>query len=52
MILFSERYGYTQARNEIVREKITEEILNSICNCITTLSDELKKIHVTIYTFS
>lgn len=43
MSLFSERYGYTIAVNEIVREEITEDILNAICNCIITLNMAFKR---------
>ena len=31
--LFSERYGYTKASDVIIREQMTEEIQNAICNC-------------------
>lgn len=39
MVLFSERYGYTQPSNVIIREIITIDIQNAICNCY----DELRK---------
>lgn len=33
MTLFSERYGYTKPSDIIIRERITPEIQNAICNC-------------------
>lgn len=33
MQLFSQRYGYTIVEDVIIREKMTEEIQNAICNC-------------------
>lgn len=39
MVLFSERYGYTKPSDVIIRERITPEIQNAICNCY----DDLKK---------
>ena len=33
MKLFSERYGYTQPSDVIIRERITPEIQNAICSC-------------------
>jgi len=35
--LFSERYGYVKPSNVLVREKITPEIQNAICNCFEAL---------------
>lgn len=40
MTLFAERYGYTQPSNVIIREEITVDIQNAICNCY----DELKEL--------
>lgn len=34
---FSERYGYVKPSNVLIREKITPEIQNAICNCIHDL---------------
>lgn len=42
MALFSERYGYTKPSDIIIREQITPEMQNTICNCYLKLnySDE------------
>lgn len=37
MALFSERYGYTKPSDIIIREQITLEIQNAICNCYDRL---------------
>ncbi len=34
---FSERYGYVKPSNVLIREKITPEIQNAICNCFEAL---------------
>ena len=39
MALFSERYGYTKVSDVIIRETITTDIQNSLCNCFDLLSD-------------
>lgn len=44
MALFSERYGYTKPSDVIIRERITPEIQNAICNCIDNLIFELSII--------
>lgn len=41
MALFSERYGYTKVSDVIIREEITDDIQNAICNCL----DLLKRIY-------
>lgn len=41
MALFSERYGYVRVSDVIIREEITPDILNGICNCF----DLLEKIY-------
>lgn len=37
MASFSERYGYTKPSDVIIREQITPEIQNAICNCYDKL---------------
>lgn len=37
--LFSERYGYVKPSNVPIREKITPEIQNAICNCYYNLCE-------------
>lgn len=49
MALFSERYGYTKPSDIIIRENITPEVLNAICNCIDDLIDKLDVIDNTIH---
>ena len=46
MKLFSERYGYTHPSDVIIRERITPEIQNAICNCY----DKLPKLLYEFYT--
>lgn len=41
MVLFSERYGYTKPSDVIIREQITPEIQNAICNCFDKLRSSL-----------
>lgn len=41
MGLFSERYGYTKPSDVIIREQITPEIGNAICNCYEFLKTDL-----------
>lgn len=41
MALFSERYGYTQPSNVIVRQEITIDIQNAICNCYDQLKERM-----------
>ena len=38
---FSERYGYLKPSEVIIREQITLEIQNSICNCYDTLNEQI-----------
>lgn len=38
---FSERYGYLKPSEVIIREQITSEIQNAICNCLHWFSDNL-----------
>ena len=44
MALFSERYGYTKPSDVLIRETITEEIVNGICSCYDYLYEWLNKI--------
>lgn len=44
MALFSERYGYTKPSDIIIRERITPEVQNAICNCIDELIDKLNNV--------
>lgn len=39
MALFSERYGYTNVSDVIIREEITRDIRNAICNCFDLLDN-------------
>lgn len=41
MGLFSERYGYVKPSDVIIREQITPEISNTICNCYEFLKTDL-----------
>jgi len=41
---FSERYGYLKPSEVIIREQITSEIQNAICNCYDDLEDNLRSI--------
>lgn len=41
--LFSHRMGYSPVDDAIVRERITEEVQNSICNCYDDFKEELKR---------
>ncbi len=41
MALFSDRYGYTKPSDVIIREKITPEIQNAICNCYDKLRNSI-----------
>ena len=43
MALFSERYGYTKPSDVLIRETITEEIVNGICSCYDYLNVEKKE---------
>lgn len=43
MVLFSERYGYTKPSDVLIRETITEEIVNGICSCYDYLYDWLEE---------
>lgn len=45
MASFSERYGYTQTSDVIIREKITPEIQNAILNCYDRMKDTLPFIN-------
>lgn len=46
---FSERYGYAKVSDVIIREKITEEIQNAICNCYYDLEQSFQ--NSSIYTY-
>jgi conserved hypothetical protein len=41
MSLFSERYGYTKPSDVFIRERITPEIQNAICNCYDSLYNRI-----------
>jgi hypothetical protein len=41
---FSERYGYLKPSEVIIREQITPEIQNAICNCYDILNDQMSYI--------
>jgi hypothetical protein len=41
---FSERYGYLKPSEVIIREQITSEIQNAICNCYDDLEENLRLI--------
>jgi len=41
---FSERYGYANTSDVMIRETITPEVLNAICNCYDDLEAELRSI--------
>lgn len=43
--LFSQRKGYSPADNAFVRERITIEIQNAICNCYDDFEDQLRNVH-------
>lgn len=43
MGLFSERYGYINPSDIIIRERITPEIQNAICSCYDRLEDSFRK---------
>ena len=43
MALFSERYGYTKVSDVIIRETITTDIQNSLCNCFDLLERVYRK---------
>ena len=49
MGLFSERYGYTKPSDVIIREQITPEIGNAICNCYEFLKTDLLYCSHNIY---
>lgn len=49
MALFSERYGYTKPSDVIIRERITPEIQNAMCNCVDELIDKLDTIDREIF---
>ena len=44
MALFSERYGYTKPSDVLVRETMTEEIVNGVCSCYDLLEDMLREL--------
>lgn len=46
MSLFSERYGYTKPSDVIIREKITPEIQNAICNCFDHLKEAINYVEL------
>lgn len=39
---FSERYGYVKPEEAIIREQITPEIQNAMCNCLHFFSEQLR----------
>lgn len=41
MAFFSERYGYTKPSDVIIRERMTLEVSNAICNCFEFFKDDL-----------
>lgn len=45
MGLFSERYGYVNPSDIIIREQITPEIQNAICSCYDRLKDTLENFN-------
>jgi len=49
MSLFSERYGYTKPSDVFIRERITPEIQNAICNCYDSLYKSIDHQQVEIY---
>lgn len=49
MVLFSERYGYTKPSDVIIRERITPEMQNAMCNCVDELIDKLDTIDREIF---
>lgn len=49
MVLFSERYGYTKPSDVIIRERITPEIQNAICNCYNDLKKTISWQEENIY---
>lgn len=63
MGLFSERYGYKKVSDVIIRETITTDIQNSLCNCFDLLSNiywkcgcdilnnPIKSIHKHVWTY-
>ena len=46
MTLFSERYGYTNPSNVIIRKEITVGIQNAICNCYDELLLQFARIYM------
>lgn len=49
---FSERYGYEKPSNVIIREKITTEIQNAICNWYTELNTKITNVANDGYAFA
>jgi len=45
---FSERYGYEKPSDVIIRERITPEIQNALCNCFHWFSDNLMYNHYVV----
>lgn len=43
MAMFSERYGYVNVSDVIIREKITPEIQNAICSCFDRLEQIMRE---------
>lgn len=43
MAIFSERYGYVNVSDVIIREKITPEIQNAICSCFDRLEQIMRE---------
>ena len=44
MELFSERNGYVEPSDVLIREEITPEIQNAICSCYDCLKDAFRRI--------
>lgn len=45
---FSERYGYEKLSDMIIRERITIDIQNAICNCYEKLHEDCYKIIIIV----
>ncbi|MCM1041999.1 MAG: hypothetical protein NC324_04470 [Bacteroides sp.] len=50
MARFSERYGYTKVSDVLIREQITVDIQNAICNCYDELSSRMDRVSSKMYT--
>lgn len=49
MTRFSERYGYTQVSNVLIREKLTIDIQNAICGCYDELKKRMERVSSRMY---